>query len=149
MRVPGGQAVHRERLDQESSRSATHDSLPDTVIRDVTASVARVRGVVRAHQHVAALNPLMSRLVACDGVFRHWQEKESTADAKKSVDEIRRHLRPEETRSIPEGSVWTFNVAPDSAYGVACRCDFVTMGLLKLAPAFKDWRMSVVRINVF
>ena len=91
----------------------------------------------------------MSRLVACDGVFRHWQENESTADADKSVDAIRRHLRPEETRPIPDGSVWTFNVAPDSVYGVGCRCDFVTVGMLKLAPAFKDWRMSVLRIQVF
>jgi hypothetical protein len=119
------------------------------ILADGSTDKVRVRAVVRAHQHVPELNPLMSRLVACDGVFRHWQDNESTADAKSSVDEIRRHLRPEETRAIPEGSVWTFNVAPDSAYGVGCRCDFVTMGMLKLAPAFKDWRMSVVRINVF
>jgi len=52
-------------------------------------------------------------------------------------------------RPIPEGSVWTFNVAPDSGYGVACRYDFVTVGMLTLAPAFEDWRMSVVRIPVF
>jgi hypothetical protein len=109
----------------------------------------RVRGVVRAHQHISELNPLMSRLVASDGVYRHWQENESTADAKKSVDAIRRQLRPEETRSIPDGSVWTFNVTPDSVYGFGCRYDFATVGLLKLAPAFKDWRMSVVRIQVF
>jgi hypothetical protein len=38
----------------------------------------RVRAVFRAHPHVRELNPLMSRLVACDGVFRHWQDNEST-----------------------------------------------------------------------
>ena len=58
-------------------------------------------------------------------------------------------MRPEETRPITEGSVWTFNVAPDSGYGVACRCDFATVGMLTLAPEFKDWRMSVLRITVF
>jgi hypothetical protein len=91
----------------------------------------------------------MSRLVASDGVFRHWQETETSADAKKTVSWLRRELRPEETRPLPDGSVWTFNVAPDSVYGVVCQCDFVTVGLLKLAPAFKDWRMSVVRLQVF
>jgi hypothetical protein len=40
-------------------------------------------------------------------------------------------------------------VAPDSAYGVACRCDFVTVGMISPAPAFKDWRLSVIRIPVF
>ncbi len=119
------------------------------ILADASTDSVRVRGVVRAHQHAAELNPLMSRLVASDGVFRHWQENESTADAGKSVDAIRRHLHPEETRPIPDGSVWTFNVSPDSSYGVSCRCDFVTVGILKLAPAFKDWRMSVLRIHVF
>jgi hypothetical protein len=119
------------------------------ILADASTDKARVHGVVRAHQHVAALNPLMSRLVACDGVFRHWQENESAADADKSVDAIRGHLRPEASRSIPDGSVWTFNASPDSVYGVGCRCDFATVGMLKLAPAFKDWRMSVLKIQVF
>jgi hypothetical protein len=119
------------------------------ILADASTDKARVRGVVRAHQHVPVLNPLMSRLVACDGVYRHWQENESFADADKSVDAIRRNLRPEASRSIPDGSVWTFNVSPDSVYGVGCRCDFVTVGMLKLAPAFNDWRMSVLRIRVF
>jgi hypothetical protein len=119
------------------------------ILADASTDGVRVRAVVRAHQHSAELNPLMSRLVASDGVFRHWQEGESTADANRSVDAIRRLLRPEESRPIPVGSVWTFNVAPDSIYGVGCQCDFVTVGLLRLAPAFKDWRMSVLRIQVF
>jgi hypothetical protein len=119
------------------------------ILADASTDSVRVRGVVRAHQHAAELNPLMSRLVASDGVFRHWQETETSADAKKTVSWLRRELRPEETRPLPDGSVWTFNVAPDSVYGVVCQCDFVTVGLLKLAPAFKDWRMSVVRLQVF
>jgi hypothetical protein len=119
------------------------------ILADASTERVRVQAVFRAHQHVPDLNPLMSRLVACDGLFRHWQEGESISDSDKAVAEIRRSLRPEESRPIPEGSVWTFNVSPDSVYGVGARFDFVTIGMLKLAPGFKDWRISVVRINVF
>ena len=95
------------------------------ILADASTDSVRVRAVVRAHQHSAELNPLMSRLVACDGVFRHWQENE--------IDRRRGQIRearfaatcgPEETRPIPDGSVWTFNVAPDSVYGVGCRLRF-------------------------
>lgn len=119
------------------------------ILADASTERIRVRAVVRAHQHSAELNPLMSRLVANDGLFRHWPEKETTADASKTVKEIRLAQKPEETRSIPDGSVWTFNVTPDSGYGTACGFDFATVGLLTPAPAFKDWRMTVVRIEVF
>lgn len=119
------------------------------LLADASTDRVRVRAVVRAHQHAAELNPLMSRLVACDGAFRHWQENESTTDADKSVRALRRSLRPEETRPIPEGSVWTFNVSPDSGYGAACGYDFATVGVLSLAAEFKEWRLTVLRIPVF
>lgn len=132
-------------------RALTFGAKPtQRILADASTDKVRVRAVIRAHQHAAELNPLMSRLVASDGVFRHWQEDDPpVADAEKSVDALRRRLKPEESRPIPEGSVWTFNVAPDSAYGVGTKCDFVTVGMITLAPAFKDWRMSVVRIPVF
>jgi hypothetical protein len=119
------------------------------ILADASTESVRVRAVFRAHQHVPELNPLMSRLVASDGLFRHWQETESTADADKVMSAIRRGLKPEESRPIPEGSVWTFNVSPDSMYGVGARFDFVTIGMLTMGPAFKDWRIRVLRINVF
>lgn len=119
------------------------------ILTDASTDKVKVRAVVRAHQHSGAPNPLMSRLVASDGLFRHWQETETKADAGKSVKEIRLGLRPEETRPIPDGSVWTFNVAPDSGYGVGCGFDFATFGLLAPAASFKDWRMTVVRVSVF
>lgn len=119
------------------------------VLADASTERVRVRGVFRAHQHSGSLNPLMSRLVASDGVFRHWQESESSAHAGKKVEEIREGLRPEETRAVPEGSVWTFNVSPDSGYGVGCGYDFATVGILTLAPAFEGWRIRVVRVEVF
>jgi hypothetical protein len=119
------------------------------LLADASTDRVRVRAVVRAHQHAAALNPLMSRLVAGDGVFRHWPAEETTADGAKSVKELRLSLRPAETRPIPDGSVWTFNVAPDSGYGVGCGFGFATVGLITLAPAFKDWRIKVIRVSVF
>lgn len=119
------------------------------LLQAASTDQVRVRGVVRAHQHTSELNPLMSRLVACDGAFCHWQPREALADAKQTVNEIRANLQPEEIRQIPDGSVWTFNVSPDSSYGRGCGFDFVTFGILTLAPEFQDWRMRVVKINVF
>lgn len=119
------------------------------VLSRASTAKARVRGVVRAHQHSAAPNPLMRRLVAQDGVFRHWQDKDTSADAEDSVEAIRKRLRPAAVRAIPEGSVWTFNVSPDSVYGFGCDFDFVTVGMLGLAPDFADWRMRVVRLRGF
>jgi hypothetical protein len=119
------------------------------LLADASTDRVRVRAVVRAHQHAAELNPLMSRLVAGDGVFRHWPDGETTADATKSVRELRLRLRPAEARPIPDGSVWTFNVTPDSGYGIGCGFDFATVGLITLAPAFNDWRVKVIRVSVF
>lgn len=119
------------------------------VLADASTDRVKVRAVVRAHQHSGQLNPLMSRLVASDGAFTHWHTKETKADAEKSVKEIRLLLKPEQDRPIPDGSVWTFNVTPDSVYGVGCGYDFATIGMLRMATAFADWRLKVLRINVF
>jgi hypothetical protein len=118
------------------------------ILEDASTDRVRVRAVMRAHQHSAAPNPLMKRLVASDGLYRHWQENESTADADKNIDAIRQHLRPGDSRPIPDGSVWTFNVSPDSIYGEVCRYDFATIGIITFAADFKDWRVQVVRIPV-
>ena len=91
----------------------------------------------------------MRRLVALDGAFRHWQDRDTTANEDDSVEKVRGRLRPEADRPIPDGSVWTFNVSPDSVYGLGCDFDFVTVGMLTLAPEFKDWRMRVLRLRGF
>ncbi|MBY0228697.1 MAG: metallophosphoesterase [Gemmataceae bacterium] len=117
------------------------------LLAQASTDKVRVRGVVRAHQHSAAPNPLMRRLVAHDGLFRHWQDKDALADAGDSVEAIRKRLPPEADRAIPDGSAWTFNVTPDSVYGFGCGFDFTTVGLLKLAADFKKWRMSVLKLR--
>jgi Calcineurin-like phosphoesterase len=118
------------------------------ILKQASTESVRVRAVVRAHQHVGALNPLMSRLVAHDGLFRHWQDRETSANAEDTVAGIRDRLPPEENRPIPDGSVWTFNVSPDSVYGAGCGYDFVTAGVLTLAADFKSWRIRVLKLKV-
>ncbi|MCB1095949.1 MAG: hypothetical protein KDN22_10275 [Verrucomicrobiae bacterium] len=51
-------------------------------------------------------------------------------------------------RSIPDGSVHTFNVSPDSIYGVKCEYGFETIGILTFAEKFEDWRLEVVPVTV-
>lgn len=119
------------------------------LLAQASTDKVRVRAVVRAHQHSYEPNPLMRRLVAHDGIFRHWPGDETSANADDSVAQIRGRTRPEAERPIPDGSVWTFNVAPDSVYGVGCGFDFVTVGLLSVAPDFNKWRMKVLRLQVF
>ena len=51
-------------------------------------------------------------------------------------------------RPIANGGVYTFNVSPDSRYGVGCEYNFHTYGILKLASNFANWRMEVVNLKV-
>ena len=116
------------------------------ILNQASTTNRKVQAVFRAHQHSSALTPLMRRLVASKGVHRHWQEADSPALLNASPTEIARHLDLAEKRSIPSGSVWTFNVGADSAYGEGCGFDFDTFGLLQTAAAFTDWRLQVVNI---
>jgi hypothetical protein len=104
---------------------------------------AKVHAVIRGHQHSGIPNPLMRRLVASQGLFRHWQETNSPSAQTAASSALSSQLETTPARPIPEGSVWTFNVAPNSVYGAGCNFDFVTFGLLKLGAKFGDWRMEV------
>lgn len=104
---------------------------------------AKVHAVIRGHQHSGIPNPLMRRLVASRGLFRHWQETNSPAAQAAASATLSPQLETKTSRPIPEGSVFTFNVAPDSVYGSGCNFDFVTFGLLRLAGKVEDWRIEV------
>lgn len=108
------------------------------------SGAGRVRAVFRAHQHSSVPNPMMRRLLASDGVFRHWQEADDLAHLDHSVDDLAKTLDRAATRSIPDGSVWTFNVAPDTVYGEALNYRTDTTGLVTTAPGFEDWKLEVV-----
>lgn len=108
---------------------------------------AKVHAVIRGHQHSGILNPMMRRLVASRGLFRHWQETNSPAAPLADPRALAGRLETATTRAIPSGSVWTFNVAPDSVYGRGCNFDFVTFGILRLAGQFAGWRIEVESFN--
>ena len=108
----------------------------------------RVHAVFRGHQHSSVPNPLMQRLVASRGLFRHWQESTPPTGADAAPAGLATRLDVAPSRKITEGSVWTFNVAPDSVYGAGCQFDFATFGLLEVASDFDAWRIEVETVPV-
>ncbi len=118
------------------------------LLREAGTKTRHVQAVFRGHQHSPVLNPMMRRLVASRGVFRHWQTADVPALRQASVGNLAKILEQGELRAIPPESVWTFNVSPDSAYGAGCGFDFDTFGILKLARNFADWRLQVVNVPV-
>jgi hypothetical protein len=118
------------------------------ILRSASTPTHEVRAVFRAHQHSTVPNPMMRRLVASRGVFRHWQAGDVPLLLDAPVAKLRGVLQQEEVRSIPPGSVWTFNVGADSAYGRGNEYDFDAFGLLQLAPEFAGWKLRVVNVSV-
>ena len=117
------------------------------IVLDASAGAkAKVRGVFRAHQHSSAVNPMMRRLIAGNGLFRHWHEHDSLAKADASPAVLRGECKLEHRaeRPLKDGSVWTFNVAPDSYYGRGNSYKFDTYGVLTTGAAFADWKLRVV-----
>ena len=107
-----------------------------------------VQAVFRGHQQSQTLNPIMRRLLASHGVFRHWQARDSVAKLGAEIQELKTFIERAEERLIPPGSVWTFNMAPDSAYGEGCGYSFDSFGILKTASNFADWRLRVINVEV-
>lgn len=114
------------------------------VLQTQSTAATRVHGVIRAHQHSGVPNPIMRRLMASRGAFRHWQEAVEPAGDRFEASS----LETGASRPIPEGSVWTLNVSPDSVYGQGNGFTFATVVILKTAPAFADWRLSVDTVEV-
>lgn len=108
----------------------------------------RLQAVFRAHQHATILNGMMRRLKAGKGVYRHWQERDSVKWLEADLPVIAGKIDVSSERSIPPGSVWTFNVGPDSVYGESCDFSFDTFGILTTAEKFEDWRLQVVNQTV-
>ena len=121
-----GRSAVRELLTAQSTPSAT------------------LHAVLRAHQHSGVPNPIMRRLVASRGLFRHWQEPVEPVGDRLEVASLERGT----SRSLPEGSVWTLNVSPDSVYGQGNGFTFATVILLETATNFADWRLSVDTVEV-
>jgi len=117
------------------------------IVLDASAGTkAKVRGVFRAHQHSSAVNPMMRRLIAGKGLFRHWHEHDSLTHANASAAVLRSACKLEHgtERPLKDGSVWTFNVSPDSYYGRGNSYKFDTYGVLTTGEVFADWKLRVV-----
>ena len=114
------------------------------ILQNVSATNATVQAVFRAHQHSGALNPMMRRLVASSGLFRHWQNADGPSLQNASPQQLTAVLEKGESRPIAPGSVWTFNVSPDSVYGEGCGFAFDTFGILTTAANFESWRVQVI-----
>lgn len=118
------------------------------LLKQASRGGPQVHAVIRAHQHSQVPNPLMRRLVASRGVFRHWQETNSPLLQVLPTAQLSSRLDTNAARALPEGSVWTLNVTPDSAYGIGCGFTFATFAVLELAPRYSDWRLTVETIEV-
>lgn len=112
-----------------------------------TASSA-VQAVFRGHQQSSILNPMMRRLLAGRGAFRHWQTGDSMALLGANTRQLEAVIERSEVRPVPAGSVWTLNISPDSVYGQASGYTYDTFGLLTTAAKFDDWRLRVVNVEV-
>ncbi|MSU34578.1 MAG: serine/threonine protein phosphatase [Pedosphaera sp.] len=107
-----------------------------------------VRAVFRGHQQSSVINPMMRRLIASRGIFRHWQPHDTIGRLGAGVRELEGFLERAEERTIPTGSVWTLNISPDSVYGESCGYRFDTFGIFKTAATFADWRLRVVNVDI-
>jgi hypothetical protein len=124
----------------------------DVAVRDLLCEAStpemRVCAVFRGHQHSSQPNPLMRRLVASRGVFRHWQETPSPDAMAANVQVLEAKVEVGVSRPVPWGSVWTLNVSPDSVYGQGCRFGFATCARLRLEPRLEDWRLEPIAVTV-
>ena len=124
-------------------RSATN-----YLLHEASTGLANLRAVFRAHQHSSVPNSMMNRLVISNGVFRHWQSTDRQEQALADPTILKTLVETNPERSIPDGSVWTFNVSPDSVYGIGNSYWFDTIGILKTGESFKDWRLQVENVSV-
>jgi len=123
------------------------DRATASILSASSTATSRVRAVLRAHQHSSLINPMMRRLKVSNGIFRHWQTNDSL-QALDLPEERLSALERSESRSIPDSSVWTFNVSPDSAYGAGCGFNFDSFGILKVDKEFSRWSIRTVNIVV-
>lgn len=122
------------------------DRFTSYILEKGSGEKRKLSAVFRAHQHSSIPNPMMRRLIAGRGIFRHWQTNDNQGALEETGEELAKRIETADSRSIPEGSVWTFNVAPDSVYGEGCGFSFDTFGILRTGPVFADWRVEVVNL---
>jgi hypothetical protein len=118
------------------------------LLRAASSESHKVRAVFRAHQHSGVPNPMMDRLIASKGVYQHWQSRDLPSRTRVGQATLADLIETSSDRSIPDGSTWTFNVAPDSMYGEGNDYAFDTFGILTTADSYSDWRLRIVNVSV-
>ena len=118
-------SIHTSGRGISASKALTETCLP--------ALDSRVKSIFRAHQHSSELNSMMQGLVSSKGIFKLWHPYDM---GKKRV--------------LTKGSVFTFNVSPDSQYGVRCGYGFMTYGqLVAKSGSIENWDLFVHNIDLF
>lgn len=123
------------------------DQLTKLILKQGSTANNRIRAIMRAHQHSSLPNALMRRLVHSKGVFRHWQESIPPAPSEQTASLQNMNIETETERSLVDGAVYTFNVAPDSYYGTGNKYDFDAFGMLRFGTHFKDWKLEVFNLT--
>ena len=118
------------------------------LLRYASRGPAQLHAVFRAHQHSSVPNPMMNRLITSGGAFRHWQAGDSVRQENATPGVLKRLVETQPVRQVTEGSVWTWNVSPDSVYGRGNRYAFDTIGVLKTADKFSQWKVHVVNVPI-
>ena len=118
------------------------------LLRYASRGSAQLHAVFRAHQHSSVPNPMMNRLITSRGAFRHWQRGDSVRQENATPDILKRLVETQPVRHVTEGSVWTWNVSPDSVYGRGNQYAFDTIGVLKTTGQFSQWTVQVVNIPI-
>lgn len=106
----------------------------ESILEDQNDNTKMVRGIFRAHQHNKNFDGpfnLMQGLKDSNGVYKLWEKPEDSA-----------------TRSLTDGLVWTFNVAPDSGYGVGCDFNTYAYAILNVKNDYEDWTLQVYNIDL-
>jgi hypothetical protein len=113
-----------------------------------SGSIRHLQCAFRAHQHATIMNGMMRRLLAGHGVYRHWQESDSVNLMQADPAVIAQKIDISAERQVPSGSVWTFNVVPDSVYGELLNYSFDSFGILTTANSLADWKLRVVNQTI-
>ncbi len=128
----------------------------------------KVRVVIRGHQHNNAHMDEMMQSVFKKKSFGQKQTKESAIDLasndyyeNKGVSKLWLSQSPPHAHSVWPNLVCTINVSPCTFYqnvgivnkGVLSKIkhkfNFATVGILKTAASFEDWKLTVVRKEIF
>lgn len=99
-----------------------------TVLEMQSSEHSKIKGIIRAHQHVS---DMMEPLLRNKGVYKMWRGDEVSL-----------------SRTFKDGIVWTFNVSPDTVYGQSYGYDFHTFAKITLQKNYDDWQMQIFNVNV-